>query len=173
MLLSLDLGMSTGWSLCEGLGQPKYGTKKFEGALIETAPAFYRWLAAMIADHGVTEIAIESVIMTEHFNHEERVFSWRTVVFVICGLRNIKLWDVAVNEWRKYYLNGAQPPKGLPSEKRRAWFKKRALEIGAEKGWPCKTDDEAEALGVMDYVRAVKNPTHGIKHAPLFQQPAF
>lgn len=151
---------------------PEWGKKNFNSELRIAQAELYGFLSKTISERRVDTIAIESpYVDPERLSNVERAYFMRGVVFLALGLRpGIRFIDLSSREWRKHFLGVVRAPKEIPASQRRAWLKKEARKKCIERGWFVKSDDEAEALGVLDCARAMLNPNHGTSTTPLFAE---
>jgi hypothetical protein len=87
----------------------------------------------------------------------------------------VEVFDINSSQWRKHFLGVSRAPakengKELSQNQRRTWIKRRCIEECAKRGWDVgKSNDAADALGVLDTARALLDPAHGSNHSPLFE----
>jgi hypothetical protein len=171
MLLALDLAKVTGFALWHPTMQiPEWGKRVFDDNQNIAQAEFYNFLTRQIVDRKVDTIAIEAPFVSlQQIVAVERLYGMRGIVRLVCGLRpGIKFMSVTTGEWRKHFLGVVRAPKDVDPKKRTKWIKQKAREKCEERGWVCKSNDEADALGVLDYARAKLDFNYGTKTTPLF-----
>lgn len=163
-LLALDLSGRTGFAIWgEGFEIPIYGVVKLpKGSLGATTFAFRTWLVGKVAGEGIEHIAVESIFSGKGMESAlPRLYGLNGVVHEVAHGRGLTINTVTVGEWRSHFIRTTRAPSNLPAPKRRAWLKNVTREECASRGWPTKTDDEADALGLLIYERARIFPKYG------------
>lgn len=179
MIFSLDLGRVTGFALWdETMTRPMWGKRAFSDKLHIAQSEFDAFLSKVIAEYRVDTIAVESpYVDPKMISNVERGYMMRGLVFLAIGRRPaMRLLDVSSSEWRMHFLGLKQAPKQIGASEnpkkrqsmRRSWIKKKARDCCEQRGWIVKSDDEADALGLLDYARAKLNPNYGTATTPLF-----
>lgn len=158
--LGLDLATKTGWAhWAPGEARPRSGVLKLRRSdPDEIAPDLERLrqhLSDLHAISAITSVWYEAPIMT-------RVDKLRTVQLLL-GLANMVEWwcfkldipcrQAEMRDWRKHFT-------GITTGGRDV-LKQAAIDACRLRGWAVDSDDEAEALGVLDYglaCRGVETP---------------
>ncbi len=179
MYLALDLGVKTGWARWEpGLSKPvsgvfDCGAKDKTGGYGGRSLSFYGWLLGKIESFGVTHLAIEdelAAISGKQMNRGNE--QWQPAQHRLCEMaavaNQIPYQKIAMQTWRKHYLGRGQAPRGTRDS--RVWFKQQAIGRGRLLGWEPKDDNEAEALGILDYFRATQSPSYALQTTDLFSR---
>lgn len=171
MLLALDLSTNVGWatfSQKEGYRSGEFG---IEGkALGRFALNYSRWLAAKLA--GVEECFIEEMFLGKQTQAATiiKLGGLRSETARACEMRGVRCDTVPLGKWRLHFIGTAAAPKSVQKAKKGpAWLKARAMEECRKRGWNVKTHNEAEALGILDYIRSTQDPTYGASSTPLFR----
>ncbi len=177
MYLALDLGVKTGWARWEpGLSKPVSGTfdcgaKDKAGGYGGRSLAFYGWLLNKIESFEVTHLAIEDELSSftgKDMNRGNE--QWQPAQHRLCEMaataHQIPYKKIPIQTWRKHFLGRGQAPRGTRNS--RAWFKQQAIQRCKMLGWDVKSDDQAEANGVLDYFRATQSPAYAVQTTDLF-----
>ncbi len=167
-ILSLDVAGKTGWSRWRpGMDDPVYGTVDLpKHSLGQTVAAFGDWLNAKIVADRIEHIGIETIFVgKDAISAVERLYGLWGRAHEVAYRRGVPIAGVMVGEWRKRFLGSRTAPKGLTKPQRRLWLKKQAREECAARGWPVKTDDEADSLGILVYERSRLLPDWGAEGA--------
>lgn len=170
MYLALDLSGSTGWAMWSHNAGYSSGTFKVEGgSLGDYALAYARWIAPKL--DGVTECWIEDIFLGKDTGSLTiyKLAGLRFETAKACQHRRVRCRTVGIGEWRKHFIGVGAAPKDIPQKKKSDWLKKRAIEVCKSRGWAPKTTDEADALGILDFMRSALDPTFGAESTPLFR----
>lgn len=87
----------------------------------------------------------------------------------------LKVFDVPLQSWRSRFLGATQAPPHYRQkpEMARNWLKQRAIKACAERGWLTDSDDEAEALGILDYGLACLDTAYQGRTDTIFRRREF
>lgn len=165
-LLCLDVAGSTGWARWkEGAANPVWGVAKIaKGSRGQDYARFHDWLNAEVVLHEVTHIVIEAVYVDEKtVTAAKRLLAMFGIAEMIAYRRGVAIEPVMSMDWRQHFLGQRSAPKTVPAKKRREWWKKQAVDEARRRGWNVKVDDEAEALGLLTYMRAKLLPAYGLE----------
>lgn len=161
-ILSLDVAGITGWAFYKpGMDKPAYGAFELSkhNAGDETGTAqlsLEKKLEELVQRHGkVDVIAYEAAMMKI-----DRFHSADSAMFLICmaacverfaAVQGAIVRRVAHKTLMAHWCDSGNIPK--------AAGKQRSLAAARSKGWPCKYDDTADALGILNwYTHAFKIP---------------
>lgn len=134
--------------------KPTSGTVKLPtGTLGQTIAHFRDWLNAKVVSEGITHIAVESIFL-KHPSAAPRLYGLNGIVHETVYRRGMTVHEIVQSEWRGRFLGKVSPPKGMAPADRRKWWKQKAKDACAERGWDVATDDEADACGVLVFERA-------------------
>ena len=181
-----DPGRTCGWAYClpGGVGM-RHGTWKFKnpshGA---TFSEFATFLKRTLKDLPDPLVAMELATLVGHgesnrLDAKQVVFSagWPSITQVIChslGLREPQM--IAIQTWRSKSHGKVQIPKtkkGLTQAQRSKWFKQQAKDYCDRNGWSYNSEDEAEALCMLDAVRVMNEPGHAFDNGRAYKQDAL
>ena len=79
---------------------------------------------------------------------------------------------VAIQSWRSKTHGKVYVPKELKLDQnqRSKWFKQQAKAYCDRNGWSYGTEDEAEALCMLDYIRIENEPNYAFDRGRSYQQ---
>lgn len=178
-VLALDISVRrTGWAIGHyGMSRPLWGHYSDTGDWTkksgERLNAWRRWLKAKVAEHGVTYIATERLMVPKNeFNYDSHIpmSKLHGVVEELHVDLGIRGGTVHVATWRSGFLGTAVAPKHLGSNARTNWFKGEAIRKCMERGWLTATHDEAEALGIMDFALSCLDEDYLHKIGPFIRR---
>lgn len=172
MFLALDLGTKTGWARWdEAIGQPVSGVETFDDSDLGRRARDYRaWLLRKVEYFDVRVMAVEAPLpgmkkqsnfAAEMWQPSHHVLSQE--VAVTCGVKYI---SVPMQTWRKHFLGRGRAPKETRNS--RKWMKEAAKARCRQMGWKVSDDNEAEALGILDLIRARNSQAYAVHSTPLF-----
>lgn len=113
------------------------------------------WLDTPIKTYHVTKVAFETPFSGFDAQNYALVNKMLGVVELVCDDHEIKCVEAMPVQWRKHFIGCGQAPRTIPKPKRRAWLKEQAMRACAARRWDVKTDDEADACGILSYVLAL------------------
>jgi len=167
MLLAIDPGASSGVAWVEA-GQPTSRLIDLradsEGAMFTRARVRF---GELILPGDI--VGIEAMLMPRAVTISSRqvLFGFRAVIVGLVFERDARLIEVPPHTWRSHFLGLVHAPKQVPRKQRRAWLKARAQDRVRELGWGDVSEDQADALGLLSYLRASLDPTY-VETMPLF-----
>lgn len=167
---ALDLSSNTGWAKWSPTTGYESGEFEVSGkSLGAYALSFSRWLAPKLI--GVTDCWIEDLFIGKQTGSETIIklagLRWESAKS--CQQRGIACQTVALPSWRSHFIGTSVAPKGTPKGKGPDWLKKRAVEECRKRGWTPRTHNEAEALGILDFMRCKLDRDYGSESTPLFR----
>lgn len=178
-----DPGRSCGFAYCLAGGvNVRHGTWRFKQPTPgETFATFATYLKRTLSNLPDVQVAMELATIVTHgddnrIDAKQVVFSagWPSVAQVIChsmGLREPQM--IPIQTWRSKSHGKTQVPKAMkgstPAE-RSKWFKSQARAYCEKNGWSYSTDDEAEALCMLDAVRVMNEPGHAFDRGKTYHQ---
>lgn len=167
--LSLDVSACTGFAYGEsGQERPlEYGSQKFKAAdLGERAVEFADWLTATITRLEITDLAVEPPVPVMGATRIE-VTIWLQGAYLrvleIASRRRLNFWPVHESTWRSWFLGVTRAPKEIKGKDRRRWLKDRCMAECRARGLNPKDDNQADSLGILDYVRAQKDSDYAAR----------
>lgn len=167
--LALDVASVTGFAHgIAGLDRPlEYGSQKFDAAdLGERAAQFVDWLLPTVARLEITDLAIEPPVPVMGATRIE-VTIWLQGIYLrvleIAARRRLVLWPVHESTWRSWFLGVTRAPKEVKGKDRRKWLKQRCIAECRARGFNPKDDNSADALAILDYVKAQSDPDYAAK----------
>ncbi len=166
-ILSLDLSGSVGWSRWRpGMTLPASGTvsvgRESAGMCFAT---FRDWLNDQLIGNEVEHLVIEAAFVSvKTASSAPRLYGLAAICDELCYRRRIGRPErIAPTAWRRFFLGQAMAPKTVAAKHRRAWLKREAVARCRNLGIDVKSDDEADAIGVLYYERARLIPAYGIQ----------
>lgn len=166
-LLTLDLAGRLGWARWrEGQKDPVWGaldvpTKISNGA---DFAKFRDWLMAEVVMQQVTHICAETIFVSEKTaSAAPRLYGLLAVSEEVAYRKGVAFSKAMSGDWRGHFLGQRTAPKSIPAKKRRDWWKSEAVAECKKRGWAVKTNDEADALGILVYERARLLPAFGVE----------
>ena len=160
-ILALDLAGKTGWARWHpSMSAPAFGVMKLpqKGAF----SSFRDFLITTVVNDGIEHIAVESVFIAQGMESAApRLYGLMAHAEEIAFRRGIGLHKVMVSDWRQHFLGQRNAPKTIKKEHRREWLKKQAVDECRSRGWNVHCNDEADALGLLNYERARLLPEWG------------
>ena len=169
MILALDLATKIGWA--KWSPKTAYAWGEFdidESQLGRFATTASRWLAGAL--HDVTEVYIEEMFVYKQIDLSviTKLAGLRFEVARACTQRNISCETVAISKWRSHFLGDTRAPSGLTKSQARDWLKKRCIETCRARGWNVRTDNQADALGILDWAKCRSQHDFAVQSTPLF-----
>jgi hypothetical protein len=163
MFIAFDPGRSCGWAAwSSGYSAPRYGlidlSSDTEGALYAKAGVRF---SEYVGEGAV--VAVEAPILPRGGSIKSRLvlFGIRAQILSVAHRRGARVIEPTVSEWRKHFIGVTQAPKDIKgTENRRRWIKGVAIRKVASLGWGAVGADEADAIGILDYLRFVADPDY-------------
>ncbi|MGE3246136.1 MAG: hypothetical protein AB7F96_15380 [Beijerinckiaceae bacterium] len=163
-LLAIDPASTVGWALwTESDDRVRFGEKRLPTLSHgQTMGVFRDWLGEVIFGNTVTDICVEEPFISQDSpSAAKRLYGLYGIVHEQAFVRQLKVRSATAAEWRSFYLNGiTTAPKSVKKEKRRKWIKTKAMQEGWRRGWEVSGDNEADALGIMVFYRALRLPEY-------------
>lgn len=132
------------------------------------------WLRLMIVTKHVILVAYEAPFVGPLTRHDLlfRMCELPGVIKLVCFDLMVPCEAVPPPTWRKHFLGFGQAPRGIKKGQRTRIMKDAAMTACNERGWPIASDDEADALGILDYLLCRDFAGHGADTSPLFRGAA-
>lgn len=171
-VLALDLATTFGWAY-GGLdsGLDRSGSARLRGDHIEERAAdFMGWMIGFFRENPVHDCIWEAPIAASHLAGQTRVettqilFSLPTIAGAIClksGLRMDRMSAVRPDAVRKHFTGRAKWGS-------RKAAKRAVIDRCRQLGHRPLDDNEADAIAIFDYRRAVLRPSYAAASGPLF-----
>jgi hypothetical protein len=177
MLHAFDPGLALGWACWQSNADKPFVRllrlkAESEGAVYLRA----REKLCEILQRG-DEIAVEAPVLPRgpvSIRSRLVLFGIRSIIYMVAFERGAGIRDVEPSAWRHHYLGVTQAPRKLklkPAD-RRKWIKDQAIAAAVRRGWGSVSADEADALGILDYLRAAVDQNYAATSTPLFQGAA-
>lgn len=162
IVLALDLATRVGWAT-DGLAGPIHGTRQLPKG--DRAAALYmmgRFLKTKVSESAPDLIVFETPVMTGPGlimaeATARLLIGMAGVVEAICHSMRIEYADVPVNTIRKFFTDNGRAKKA------------DVLERCHQIGWSPKDDNEADALALWAYAKALRDKEFRVETVvPLF-----
>ena len=118
------------------------------------------WTDGIIKQYKVKRVIVEAPFSGPNARAFMLACKMMGVIELTCEDHGILCVEATASQWRKHFIGFAQAPRKLPKQQRRDWLKKRAIAACKARGWPVETDDEADAIGLLDYALALEFPVY-------------
>ena len=148
-LLALDLATKTGWAYAlPSMSQPRSGvftlpdTGSNVGWFLD---AFERWLTPFQREIAVQEVVFEAPLHlpNSNINTARKLMSIAAMTEFVCRRNGTRYFEANNASWRKHFI-GKGGGKGQV-------LKAMTVEACRDRGWSPRDDNEADALGLLDY----------------------
>lgn len=181
-----DPGRTMGFAYClAGGNKIRHGTWRFKQPKAGAAFAeFASYLRRTLSSLPDPLVAMELTTIVSHgeagrVDAEQVVFSagWPSIAQTVChnmGLRDPEM--IPIQTWRSKTHGKTRVPENLRKEKqsvRSKWLKQQAKDYCDRNGWSYNTDDEAEALCMLDTIRIMHEPDYAFDKGRSYQQEAL
>ena len=151
-VLALDLATKTGWAA--GPDPVRYGVWDLSAyASVARRLRMLRTKLDRLRDEvAITDVMYETpwVGRKTHQHTARLLMAMPVIVEMFCDEHDIRCWEVAAPTWRKHFLGVGQVRVGKHGSSRDE-LKRMARERCRLLGYAVSTDDEADALGILDY----------------------
>jgi hypothetical protein len=166
-ILSLDLSGSVGFARWKpGMDKPASGSvsvgRESPG---QTMATFRDFLMDQIIANEITHLVIESAFVSEkNASSAARLFGLAAFADEVAYRRLIgPVERVTAFAWRKFFIGCAKAPTTVAAKHRRKWLKNECVSRCRNLGIDVKSDDEADAVGVLFFERARLLPQYGVE----------
>lgn len=186
-----DPGRTMGFAYCLAGGlKIRSGTWRFKQETPGAAYAeFITYLKRMLSSLPDPLVGIELMTIVDHGQEDAKgnfksaidakqvMFSsgWPTHAQTLChtmGLREPQL--IAIPTWRSKTHGKLAAPKDMKRQADKSkWLKLQAKLYCDKNGWAYNTDDEAEALCMLDALRIIHEPDYAFDKGRSYQQESF
>lgn len=165
--LTLDLATLTGYCLWTPGSKPVIGNSDLSTWYTDDYPkalaVHYKRMKKIIEDNGVTFVCYERPIMkrTDTQGKLQKIYGLSNVIQLLEGQMDFSAYFIGVSEWRAHVLGHGQLSTRVAKDK--------AMKIARGCGLDPKTNDEAEAFCIMDYVCDKRKETKTWKEPANFR----
>lgn len=184
----MDPGRTMGFAYCHAGGKGiKHGTWRFTQNSPGAAYAeFITYLKRLLSGLPDPLVGIELMTIVNHgkngnieIDAQQVMFSsgWPTHAQTVChimGLREPEL--IAISTWRSKTHGFMRTPDHMKGEKQTVkskWLKQKAKDYCDKNGWSYNSEDEAEALCMLDALRIIHEPSYAFDKGRSYQQESF
>ena len=139
-----------------------FGAQAFAGTLGQFAAEFQQWLDKTVNAFQVNTLAVEAPIPVRNrtsLNVLIQAYGAHLLTRECAYRYKLDFWSINVSTWRACFLGGMKPPRetaeGLPITRteRRKWLKQSVISECQRRGWKVTSNDAADALGLLAFVR--------------------
>lgn len=183
-----DPGRTMGFAYCLAGGEKlRSGTWRFKQESPGAAYAeFISYLKRMLQGLPDPQVGMELMTIVDHgengksaIDAKQVMFSsgWPTHAQTLChtmGLREPEL--IAIGTWRSKTHGKLRVPENMKRAKqteKSKWLKLQAKLFCDKNGWAYNSDDEAEALCMLDALRIIHEPDYAFDKGQSYQQESF
>lgn len=183
-----DPGRTMGFAYCLAGGERlRHGTWRFNQTVAGAAyHEFAAYLRRMLSGLPDPLVGIELMTIVDHgeggksaIDAQQVMFSsgWPVIAQTVChsmGLREPEL--IAISTWRSKTHGKMRSPDFLKNAKpaeRTKWLKQQAKDYCDRNGWSYNSEDEAEALCMLDALRIINEPDYAFDKGRSYQQESF
>jgi hypothetical protein len=147
---------------------PKWGVyhlsrRSMEGSLRD-------WLQTMITVLPIGRVIYEAPFIGRSSSDLMKILSLPAIIRLVCEDGDVPCEMVSTTQWRKHFMGISRAPDGLKKHMRRKWLKDECMRSCVERDWFVTKDDEADALGILDWALCRDFPKRGNETAALFRE---
>lgn len=171
LTLALDLATNVGFALGDHSGVKISGSRRLPSTgddLYTFAKAFREWLTRGVKRHSPERIVYEQPLLPQttqlHICRKLYGLAWQTEITAgDLGYQGEgKIGEIMNNDWIKHFLGAGMVPR--KSKDRKA----AVQQMCRVRGFHFDDEDEADAIGILDYDLACQSPASAIMATPLF-----
>src|SRR5262245_55506612 len=167
-ILALDLATVTGWAWGKPGAKPTFGSQRFGktgAARAEIYRQYRLWLALMCSTHNIKLIVFESAAVPSFMIGKTNVDTTKFLFGLTEHLeewayRQVELREASVAQVRSHFIG-----QNFKRDVARPLIKEQCH----ARGWMAETDDECDALALLDYMVCCIRPDIGATSGPLFK----
>lgn len=123
------------------------------------------WLVGLIKQYKVRKVIVEAPFMGPRPGAVLLAAKMFGVIELTCEAHQIPCVEATAGQWRRHFLGLTRAPTKMQGKgkvaARRHWLKQRALVACKARGWPVETDDEADAIGLLDFALSLDFERYG------------
>ena len=183
-----DPGRTMGFAYClAGGSKLRHGTWHFRQPNPGEAYAeFTRYLRRMLDGLPDPLVGIELMTIVDHgqdgksaIDAQQVMFSsgWPTHAQTLCHIMNLREPQfLAISTWRSKTHGKMRVPDSMKNAKatdKSKWLKAQARAYCDRNGWSYNSDDEAEALCMLDALRIIHEPSYAFDKGRSYSQESF
>lgn len=172
-ILAIDPATKTGFAIhAIGSNEVISDVAEFEKDLGAFNRQYRQWLTRTIKEHEVSHVVIEAAILPQgntNITTLKKAYAINMNTHDIGKALGCAVVEVQNGTWRSHFLCGSTPPKEHRGKgKQSKWYKAAVKEKCADRGFSVRDDNEADALGILDWARAQEDPNYAVNSTPLF-----
>lgn len=175
LTLALDLATVTGFALGDVNGIKVSGSRRMPSTgddIGQFAEAFRDWLTKGLTRHKPARLVYEQPILPSETSlmtlRKLYGLTWQTELTArdlkkkgVLG-PDFSVGEINMGDWIKHFLGAGNVPRDRPGRKA------AVMQMCRVRGFHFDDDNEADALGVLDYDLACQSPASAIRATPLF-----
>lgn len=181
----MDPGRTMGFAYCLAGGEKlRHGTWRFMQNSAGAAYAeFITYLKRTLTGLNDPLVGIELMTIVDHgqdgksaIDAQQVMFSsgWPTHAQTVCHIMGLREPEfLAISTWRSKTHGYTRAPDSMQKEKpavRQKWLKQKAKEYCDRNGWSYNSEDEAEALCMLDALRIIHEPSYAFDKGRSYMQ---
>jgi Holliday junction resolvasome RuvABC endonuclease subunit len=184
-ILGIDPGSSSGYGYGLPGDAPKSGTIRLDSGMSNGRrfATLEGRIRNIISVHEIDYVYVEAPYINPvklDINAVRLSYGYQAAILLACekeGIMAERIFLVPPSEWRSAVLGVTEMPglrkKKAPGEQRdpganREWLKQQAIMYCDKRGWPIRSQDEAEACCIWEYGCETTVPASTLNRLPLF-----
>lgn len=169
-----DLSRSrSGWAVgSRDMPRPAFGTFEpgdWKDREHHVLGDFWDLLKGLHTEHTLTHLGFEQIYIDAEafqFNGSDSQLLLKGVLLLFARQHGLEVGQIANATWFKSFTGCGRPPGATRGERRRE-RKRMAIAAAKLRGWIVSTDDEADALGGLEYLLCCVDRKYGGRSDPL------
>lgn len=157
------------------MSKPVWGVEKLPKPIGREGVTFVKvsdLVSELISTHSVDQVYFEETIKRPT---DRLAVLWQQLGIVThiqsaCERAGVPSCQVLIKDWRKRFIGKTKSPPHLQGNHSQQWWKDQAIRSCLERGWLTDNDNEAEALGIMDYGLCCCDPKYTQQTDALFRR---
>lgn len=129
---------------------------------------FHVDVTELVLKHKPDEVAYEQTFLpkgpirqkVDTFASRFSQFALVATIMLVSEQNSLPVSQAIISDWRKRFLGTSRAPVSLTGSQRTKWFKEQAITVCNQRGWSTAEPDEAEALGIGDFVMCCRVPAY-------------
>lgn len=142
------------------MARPEFGHRRFDGDIGQFANDIESWLHTLLS-RGSMNVFVEAPITggkKTNLSTTMRLIGAQVILRKVAHVLGFRVTAVSVSAWRTHFMGCCRAPKEIVgASRRRKWLKDAAIAECGRRGWRVKSDDAADALGLLSYALDLEN----------------
>lgn len=183
-----DPGRTCGFAYCLAGGENlRHGTWRFNQKRHgEAYTMFAQYLRRVLSNLPDPQVGIELTTIVDHgqpgkpsIDAQQVIFSagWPVIAQTVCFSMDLREPEMmAISTWRSKTHGKLRVPDTLKKAKQTVkskWLKQQAKDYCDKNGWSYNSEDEAEALCMLDALRIIYEPDYAFDKGRTYQQESL